>query len=122
MASPERTSRPFVSLALAGACVVGASSASAETVVLDCTDDTGETCDSHWVINGDTKMVTWRWCKDKDTTEPRNVEITADKVTFDEDFMHRHYEFNRHSGVLTITAGDGNERWDDGSSVCHAEK
>jgi hypothetical protein len=98
----------------------------AETVILACVADPpgANICPSHWVINSDTRMVTWRWCKSKDTTEQRNVEMTPERITFDEDFMERHYIFDRRTGRMTITAvgmsldGTPGERFDDGESLC----
>jgi len=119
-------------IAAAVAAALTAASAGAETVVLACTkaDATQNICDSRWVIDGDAKTVTWAWCTSPDTTETRNVEITDDKITFDEEFMLRHYEFDRKTGRMTITAvgmdenfepGKG-ERFLDGVSVCTAPK
>lgn len=96
----------------------------AETVTLDCkkADETQNVCDSHWVIDGDAKTVTWRWCDSPDTTEIRNVELSAEKITFDEDFMKRHYEFDRKTGRMTITAETNfsGKRFTDSISVCKA--
>lgn len=119
------TSRICVTLALAGAPFL-ATGVRAETVVLDCVDyNDSNTCPSHWVINSDTKTVTWHWCESPDTTERRNVEMTDEGITFDEDFMERHYDFNRKTGHMTITAvgkdyatGQPTERFDDGESMC----
>jgi len=122
--------RLATALVLASAPLALAASAFAETVTLDCKKAGKEwnVCDSHWVIDGDAKTVTWHWCKSPDATEQRNVEITEDKITFDEDFMLRHYEFDRKTGVMTMTAvgmdenfepGKG-ERFKDSESVCKA--
>lgn len=121
--------QPAVSLGVLAALVLGcappalATAASAETIVLDCTAyKNANVCDSHWVIDGDAKTVTWHSCGSPDSTEPRNVEITADKITFDEDFMKRHYEFDRKTGRMTMTA-EGNfsgKRFTDSQSVCRA--
>jgi len=120
MSMPSRLS---VVLFVAGLSVAASSTVLAETVTLDCVDEEGGTCPSHWVIDGDTQMVTWHWCDSPDTTEKRNVVITANTITFDEEFMSRHYEFDRRTGVMTITsAGTDGVRFDDGSSVCHAPR
>jgi hypothetical protein len=119
--------RFIVALAVASLSTA-ATSALAETIVLDCqkADADQNICDSHWVIDGDAKTVTWHWCESPDTTEQRNVEITDDKITFDEAFMLRHYEFDRKTGRMTITAagmdenGDYGERFLDGISACIA--
>lgn len=95
-------------------------SAVAETVILACEAPPEENlCPSHWIINGDAKTVTWRWCKSADSTERRNVEITPERITFDEDFMFRHYDYDRKTGRMTMTAGTAaGERWNDGVSTC----
>ena len=120
---------PSISLrlaCLATAYAVAAASVHAETVVLECTkaDETQNICDSRWVIDGDAKTVTWRWCESPDTTETRNVVVTDDQITFDEDFMKRHYVIDRKTGRMTITAeagfDGGGERFEDGVSVCKA--
>ena len=97
-------------------------SARAEKVILACkSPPEANTCPSHWVIDGNSKMVTWRWCKSKDSTEQRNVVMTSERITFDEDFMARHYDFDRKSGRLTMTAaGSDGVRFDDGFSICKA--
>lgn len=96
--------------------------ARAETVRLACVAAPGaDICPSHWIINSDAKTVTWRWCASKDTTQQRNVIVTPDVITFDEEFMARHYEFDRKSGRMTLTAsGDDGVRFDDGESICKA--
>jgi hypothetical protein len=110
---------------VAGICAIAATNALAETIVLDCKPyKDANVCPSHWVINGDTKTVTWHWCTSPDTTEKRNVEITKDKITFDEDFMKRHYEFDRKTGRMWITAeGLSGKRFKDpDESICTAPK
>lgn len=111
--------RRGLAAAAAVLCVAVAGSAQAEVVKLACVGDEG-TCDSRWVIDSTAGTVTWHWCDSPDTTETRNVVMTADKITFSEDFMNRQYEFDRRTGRMTITAGDETERWDDGGGSCKA--
>lgn len=120
--------RRFVAALIVASLSTVATSALAETIVLDCKGDADQkNCDSHWVIDGDAKTVTYHWCTSPDTTEQRNVEITEDKITFDEEFMLRHYEFDRKTGRMTMTAvgtdfgtGEPGERFLAGISVCNA--
>lgn len=122
------TPRRILAALIVASLSTAATNALAETIVLDCrkADADQNICDSHWVIDGDAKMVTWHWCTSPDTTEQRNVEITENKITFDEEFMRRHYEFDRKTGRMTITAagmdenGEYGERFLDGISVCNA--
>jgi hypothetical protein len=119
MLNSRMLSARYAALLLAPALLAG-TGARAETVILSCKSPPSENvCASHWIIDDVSKMVTWRWCKSKDSTERRNVEMTATRITFDEDFMARHYDFNRQTGRLTMTAAtsDG-ERFDDGISTC----
>jgi hypothetical protein len=104
--------------AVAVICVAAAGSAQAEVVTYVC-KGYEDTCDSRWVIDSVASTVTWHWCDSPDTTEPRNVVMTADKITFDEEFMSRHYEFDRKTGKMTITAGDEGDRYEDGYSMCN---
>ncbi|MEO5611948.1 MAG: hypothetical protein ABIT68_04175 [Sphingomicrobium sp.] len=122
MVNAKRPSGRYAALLLAPALLVG-TGARAETVILSCKSPPSQNvCASHWMIDSDSKMVTWRWCKSEDSTERRNVEMTATRITFDEEFMARHYDFNRQTGQLTMTAAtsDG-ERFDDGVSTCRTE-
>lgn len=105
--------------------MLAATGARAETVILSCVAQPEvNMCKSHWIIDSDTRLVTWRWCKSRDTTERRNVEMTPQRITFDEDFMERHYEFDRVTGRMTMTAvgsdmdGVKGERFPDGEATC----
>ena len=114
-----KSSAHYVSLFLLSAVLV-TTSARAETVILACTPPPkANFCPSHWVIDGDTKMVTWHWCTSPDATEQRNVNMTPDRISFDEEFMARHYEFDRKTGKMTMTAaGDDGKRFIGGEAVC----
>jgi hypothetical protein len=117
--------RFLATLAIASALFAPVAVASAETIILDCKPHKhANVCPSHWIIDGDAKTVTWHWCTSPDTTERRNVAITDAKITFDEDFMKRHYEFDRKTGRMRLTAEDldGNRFNDPNESVCHAPK
>ncbi|MDB5699659.1 MAG: hypothetical protein JWN69_2463 [Alphaproteobacteria bacterium] len=114
-----KSSSLYASLVL-GAALAMPAGARAETVAFACARDPNtDMCPSHWVIDGDTKTVTWHWCTSPDSTEQRNVIMTPDRITFDEEFMSRHYEFDRRAGRMTITAaGSDGKRFDDGEAVC----
>ena len=86
-------------------------------MVLDCKPKPGvDICRSHFVIDGDAKTAEWYYCEPGSTPgEPEqvNVEIMADRITFDD--MGRHYEFDRRTGLFTLTVTAIGERFE---SIC----
>ena len=102
--------------ALAVACSALTGAAFAETVTYDCQPTQGEDiCRSHWKIDADARRIVddW-WCDPTPPEAPtgdaaldddgyRNVEATAERITFDEPELGRHYDFDRATGRMTLT-------------------
>ncbi|MEQ1866620.1 MAG: hypothetical protein ABL996_18435 [Micropepsaceae bacterium] len=123
---PAKPSRLVATLALALACASAgaATSAFAETVVLDCdANKQANICPSRWVIDGDAQTVTMHWCKDPDHLSTPKIEITEDRITIHYDeIAGNFYDIDRKTGRMTILGESYNgitrKKYNGGETVC----
>ena len=121
---PAKALRLVAALVLACTSIGTATSAFAETVILDCdANKQANICLSRWVIDSDSQTVTMHWCKDPDHLSTPKVEITADRITIHYDeIAGNFYDIDRKTGRMTILgesySGISRKKYNGGETVC----
>jgi hypothetical protein len=121
---PAKAFRLVAALVLACTSIGTATSAFAETVILDCdANKQANICLSRWVIDSDSQTVTMHWCEDPDYLSTPKVEITADRITIHYDEIGGYfYDIDRKTGRMTILGesynGISRKKYNGGETVC----